>query len=96
MIEEINLASNKLRPANSKSTTTRSQQQGDPLSQIVRVLNSHLAQLQTIDSGARDLAGKVEDAQREARVLGEGQGVMSAGNGGGWIEGFGRSYLGRS
>ena len=88
MIEHINAASTNL-SANQQGSAQR---QDDPLAQIVRVLNGHLQQLQTIDSGAADLSRKVEQAQREARVLGQGQGVRD----GGWIEGFGRSYLGRS
>lgn len=88
MIEEINVASSKL--AGNKQTSA--QRQDDPLAQIVRVLNGHLQQLQTIDAGAADLGKKVEQAQMEARVLGERQGIRD----GGWIEGFGRSYLGRS
>ena len=89
MIEEINVASDKLGSNNKQSTTAR---QDDPLAQIVRVLNGHLQQLQTIDSGAADLAQKVDNAQKEARVLGQRQGIRD----GGWIDGFGRAYLGRS
>lgn len=93
MIEEINIASNKLHNNQAASTSaTGTARQDDPLAQIVRVLNSHLSQLQTIDEGARTLGQKVEQAQKEAQVLGQSQGV----NGGGWVESFGRSYLGRS
>lgn len=93
MIEEINIASNKLHSTTqSSSAPTGAARQDDPLAQIVRVLNSHLSQLQTIDDGARTLGQKVEQAQKEARVIGQNQGV----NGAGWVEGFGRAYLGRS
>ena len=93
MIEEINLASNKLHTNNTSTSNSGSAaRQGDPLAQIVRVLNSHLSQLQTIDDGARTLGQKVEQAQKDARVMGQNQGV----NGAGWAEGFGRAYLGRS
>ena len=88
MIEEINLASGKITtttdPSNPSTAAT-----ADPLAQIVRVLNGHLSQLQTIDAGAAALAEKVEVAQREARSLGGGGGQQT------WVEGFGRSYLGR-
>ena len=87
MIEEINVASGKL-----GNNATAAQRQDDPLAQIVRVLNGHLQQLQSIDAGAADLGRKVEQAQREARSLERGQGIRDQG----WVEGFGRSYLGRS
>jgi nuclear pore complex protein Nup62 len=90
MIEEINVASGKLSSNNTASNA--GQRQDDPLAQIVRVLNGHLQQLQAIDSGAADLGMKVELAQREARSLERGQGIRDQG----WVEGFGRSYLGRS
>lgn len=87
MIEEINAASTKLNSNNNRSSSST----GDPLAQIVRVLNSHLSQLQTIDEGSNALAARVEQAQKEARGLGE----RTGGAGGGWLDGFGRSYLGR-
>ncbi|KAI7525663.1 hypothetical protein KC331_g17399, partial [Hortaea werneckii] len=104
MIDELNSSSTKL-----SSTTSQQQQQNatsDPLADIVRVLNSHLAQLQTIDDGASSLQGRVSQAQRDARQLGGslGGGMNGGVNGsyggaggdaGGWVEGFGRSYLGR-
>lgn len=101
MIDELNSSSTKL------SSTTAQQQQSatsDPLADIVRVLNSHLAQLQTIDEGASSLQGKVSQAQRDARQLGGslgggmnggGSAAYGGGDAGGWVEGFGRSYLGR-
>jgi len=88
MIEEINSASTKL--GNNQQT---SRSADDPLADIVRVLNSHLAQLQTIDSGAAALQGKVANAQREARTLDASQGLN--GEAGRWVDEFGRSYLGR-
>lgn len=88
MIDEINSASTKL------SSTHQQQSRADgPLAEIVRVLNNHLAQLQTIDGGAAELQSKVVAAQREARDLGQGAGVN--GEAGRWVEGFGKSYLGR-
>ena len=91
MIEEINLASSKL-GSNSASSAASASRQDDPLAQIVRVLNQHLQQLQGIDSGAAELGKRVEGAQKEARNLERGQGIREQG----WVEGFGRSYLGRS
>lgn len=84
MIEEINAASTNLRQSN-KSANTQ-----DPLSQIVRVLNGHLAQLQMIDSGASTLQAKVSAAQKEVRSLGR-----SGGLGSDEVDSFARSYLGR-
>jgi len=84
MIEEINLASTDLRQSN-KSADTQ-----DPLSQIVRVLNGHLAQLQLIDSGATSLQQKVAAAQKEVRNIGRNGGLV-----GDEVDAFGRSYLGR-
>lgn len=83
MIEEINSASTNLRQS-SKSANAQ-----DPLSQIVRVLNGHLAQLQLIDSGANALQQKVVAAQREVRGLGRN------GLGGDEVDAFARSYLGQ-
>ncbi|KAK6003176.1 hypothetical protein QM012_001021 [Aureobasidium pullulans] len=78
MIDEINLASTNL----SKSSKTA---ESDPLSQIVRVLNAHLGQLQQIDVGAEQLRQKVESAQKEVRGFG-GRGASDEG-----VEGFMRS-----
>ncbi|KAK0844833.1 FG-nucleoporin nsp1 [Friedmanniomyces endolithicus] len=96
MIEEINSASSKLGSGSSQQQQQAQQSHGqtngsgDPLADIVRVLNSHLAQLQAIDTGASELQGRVAAAQKEARGLGE-----SSGRGQSWVEGFGKSYLGR-
>ncbi|KAH0333678.1 hypothetical protein KCU81_g9763, partial [Aureobasidium melanogenum] len=78
MIDDINLASTNL----SKSSKTA---ESDPLSQIVRVLNAHLGQLQQIDAGAEQLRQKVESAQKEVRGFG-GRGASDEG-----VEGFMRS-----
>lgn len=48
------------------------------LSQIVRVLNSHLQQLQVIDNGTAELSAKIAEAKSESTRLG---GSM---NGNGW------------
>ena len=86
MIEEINVASSKL------SSTKKSDASEDPLAQIVRVLNGHLAQLQAIDKGAQALTIKVEQAQKVVGVAAGRNGVNGNKD---WVEGFGRSYLGR-
>ncbi|KAL8761779.1 MAG: hypothetical protein Q9184_002140 [Pyrenodesmia sp. 2 TL-2023] len=63
MIEEINDAS---------SSLNKNVKPNDPvslLSQIVRVLNSHLSQLQQIDQGAATLQFKVAAAQKASRTF---------------------------
>jgi nuclear pore complex protein Nup62 len=40
------------------------------LSRVVRVLNSHLSQLQKIDMDAALLQAKVHDAQKQTRTMG--------------------------
>ena len=84
MIEEINSASTHLRQS-SKSANAQ-----DPLTQIVKVLNGHLSQLQVIDQGALALQQKVTAAQREARSYGRNGGL-----GNDEVDAFARSYLGR-
>ncbi|EFW17110.1 FG-nucleoporin nsp1 [Coccidioides posadasii str. Silveira] len=54
MIEEVNSASANL------SKTTKAD---EPISQIVRILNSHLSQLQLIDQGTAALRAKINTAQ---------------------------------
>ena len=70
------------------------------LSQVVRVLNSHLTQLQQIDQGAAALTLKVQEAQKATRGLGPIDGgvgrVRGIGNANSEAaDGFWRSYLGR-
>ncbi len=87
MIEEINAASSKLKPNQQDKESNGGE---ESLAQIVRILNGHLSALQSIDAGAEELKGKVEAARKEGRSVGEGV------RGSGWLDGFGRSYLGRS
>lgn len=94
MIEEINSASTSL-TASSKSATVGANDGADPLAQIVRVLNSHLSQLQQIDQGANQLREKVVVAQKEARGLGGRGGLGGLGLEDGGVEGFMRSLNGR-
>ncbi|KAL9121482.1 MAG: hypothetical protein Q9187_001960 [Circinaria calcarea] len=84
MIEEINDASSNL-SKNSKSD--------DPLSQIVRVLNGHLSQLQQIDQGAAALQAKVAAAQKAGKSIRPANGAN--GLGGDAVDDFYRSYMGR-
>lgn len=90
MIEEINLASSSLTKSNKAANGTDSGAGGDPLSQIVRVLNSHLAQLQQIDSGAAALQQRVNAAQKEARGLGGRAGLGGLGLDDGFMRSMGR------
>lgn len=60
------------------------------LSQIVRVLNGHLTQLQWIDANASSLQAKVEAAQKSNSNLGNQYGGEN-----GAAESFYRSYMGR-
>ncbi|PTB65306.1 hypothetical protein BBK36DRAFT_1122164 [Trichoderma citrinoviride] len=82
MVKEINDISGTL----SKGTKAE-----DPLSQIVRVLNSHLTQLQWIDANSSALQAKVAAAQKSSSNLGShyGSGESDA------AESFYRSYMGR-
>lgn len=93
MIEEINLASTSLSASSKNANNAEGAAGADPLAQIVRVLNSHLAQLQTIDQGAAQLQQRVAVAQKEARTMG-GRGGLGLGEEGG-VEGFLRSLNGR-
>jgi nuclear pore complex protein Nup62 len=64
------------------------------ITQIVRILNSHLTQLQTIDQGTVALQEKIAKAQKNAQGLGHANnGGTGAGNGA--VEDFYRSYMGR-
>lgn len=71
MIDEINGVS---------QTLSKSNKPDDPLSQVVRVLNSHLGQLQAIDSGATALQAKIAAAQKEGQRLGGANGWQELGS----------------
>ncbi|KAI2038906.1 FG-nucleoporin nsp1 [Ophidiomyces ophidiicola] len=89
MIEEVNSASANL------SKTTKSD---EPISQIVRILNSHLSQLQLIDQGTAALRAKISSTQQSGSSL---SGLQSQYGGtpgsvsGGAAEDFYRVYMGR-
>jgi len=63
----------------------------DPLSQIVRVLNGHLSQLQWIDTNAAALQAKVQAAQKASANVGSRHGGPESDA----AESFYRSYMGR-
>jgi nuclear pore complex protein Nup62 len=72
------------------------------LSQIVRVLNSHLQQLQVIDAGTAALGAKIDAAKKESSRLGGAIGHGGSINGNGWhgvggdpAEEFYKSFMGR-
>lgn len=81
MVKEINDIS---------GTLSKGAKPEDPLSQIVRVLNGHLTQLQWIDQNASSLQAKVEAAQKSNSNLGNHYGGDN-----GAAESFYRSYMGR-
>lgn len=82
MIKEINEIS---------STVSKGSKPDDPLSQIVRVLNGHLSQLQWIDTNAAALQAKVAAAQKERNSISSHYGGPEQEN----VESFYRSYMGR-
>lgn len=61
MIEEIN---------NTSQTLSKTGKADDPLTKVVRVLNSQLSQLQTIDSGANQLQEKINKVQKDSQRAG--------------------------
>lgn len=82
MITEINDISGSLSKGNKPD---------DPLSQIVRVLNGHLQQLQWIDTNASALQAKVNAAQKASNNMGSKYGNPDSDA----ADGFYRSYMGR-
>ena len=62
------------------------------LSQIVRVLNGHLSQLQQIDQGAAALQAKVLEAQKTSRSAAPMNGMNGRSDA---ADDFYRSYMGR-
>lgn len=81
MIKEINDIS---------GTLSKGSKPDDPLSQIVRVLNNHLGQLQWIDSNAAALQAKVNAAQKASAAIGNQYGGLEQDA----AESFYRSYMG--
>jgi nuclear pore complex protein Nup62 len=77
VIEEINGVSSMLSnssgtddPVCSKQSTLSTLTNSSQLSHVVRVLNSHLSQLQKIDNDASTLQARVQEAQKHARAMG--------------------------
>ena len=63
------------------------------LSQIVRVLNGHLTQLQLIDQGTAALQARIDVAQQERRGI---RGITGlTGSGSDAVDDFYKSYMGR-
>lgn len=63
------------------------------ISQVVRVLNSHLTQLQQIEQGAAALQAKVIAAQKAGTSAGPSNGFSGPTSEA--VDGFYRSYMGR-
>ncbi|KAL8992823.1 MAG: hypothetical protein Q9169_006809 [Polycauliona sp. 2 TL-2023] len=84
MVEEINDAS---------SSLNRNSKPDDPLSQVVRVLNSHLTQLQQIDQGANALKLKVAAAEKASRSMGATNGFNGPSSDA--ADSFYRSFMGK-
>ncbi|MCJ1320953.1 FG-nucleoporin nsp1 [Xylographa vitiligo] len=84
MIENINDASSNL---------SKNGKPDDALSQIVRVLNGHLSQLQQIDQGAATLQSRVLEAQKASRAAAPMNGMNGIRNDA--ADDFYRSYMGR-
>lgn len=83
MIKEINDMS---------GTLSKGSKPDDPLSQIVRVLNGHLSQLQWIDTNASALQAKVAAAQKASANMASSQYGNPESDA---AESFYRSYIGR-
>jgi nuclear pore complex protein Nup62 len=89
MVEEVNSAS---------ATLSKTNKADEPISQIVRILNTHLSQLQTIDQGTTELQTKVTAAQKAGQAMSSrfGHGYSISGSGtGNAADDFYRSYMGR-
>ncbi|KAL8853556.1 MAG: hypothetical protein Q9221_001542 [Calogaya cf. arnoldii] len=84
MVEEINDAS---------SSLNKNSKPDDPLSQVVRVLNSHLTQLQQIDQGVNALKLKVAAAEKASRNLGPTNGFNGPSSDA--ADSFYRSFMGK-
>lgn len=65
------------------------------ITHIVRILNSHLTQLQAIDQGTMALQAKINAAQKASHGLGFPGINGSNGTGRGAADDFYRSYMGR-
>ncbi|EXJ67046.1 uncharacterized protein A1O5_09692 [Cladophialophora psammophila CBS 110553] len=91
MVDEVNAAN---------ASLSRSGKGDEPITQIVKILNSHLIQLQAIDQGTQALQEKVAAAQKVASQLGYLAGYRSSSTNdgsdtGAAVQDFYRSYMGR-
>ncbi|KIW89030.1 uncharacterized protein Z519_10515 [Cladophialophora bantiana CBS 173.52] len=91
MVDEVNAAN---------ASLSRSSKGDEPITQIVKILNSHLIQLQAIDQGTQALQEKVAAAQKAASQLGYLAGYRSSStidgsDTGAAVQDFYRSYMGR-
>ncbi|EGE01618.1 nucleoporin Nsp1 [Trichophyton equinum CBS 127.97] len=89
MIEEVNTAS---------ATLSKTSKADEPISQIVRILNSHLSQLQLIDQGTAALRAKITASQKLGNSMStfkNGTPRIAGSGSGGAAEDFYRSYMGR-
>ncbi|RMD41553.1 hypothetical protein DV735_g3556, partial [Chaetothyriales sp. CBS 134920] len=84
MVEEVNAANASLHK-NGKAD--------EPITQIVRILNTHLSQLRAIDQGTAALQKKMADAQKAAHGLAYLPGAKSEARAA--VDDFYRSYIGR-
>ncbi|RMZ89139.1 hypothetical protein DV736_g3635, partial [Chaetothyriales sp. CBS 134916] len=84
MVEEVNAANASLHK-NGKAD--------EPITQIVRILNTHLSQLQVIDQGTAALQKKMADSQKAAHGLAYLPGANSEARAA--VDDFYRSYIGR-
>ncbi|KIX07656.1 uncharacterized protein Z518_02309 [Rhinocladiella mackenziei CBS 650.93] len=85
MVEEVNAAN---------ASLSKDGKADEPITQIVKILNSHLIQLQAIDQGTIALQEKMAAAQKSASNLGYLTSSMN-GNSGAAVQDFYRSYMGR-
>lgn len=101
MVEEVNAANASLskngkadEPVSDISWMSRPVLMPLQITQIVRILNSHLSQLQAIDQGTAALQARVTEAQKAADGLGYLNGGAN-GDGRAAVDDFYRSYMGR-
>lgn len=101
MVEEVNAANAGLsktgkadEPVRSPSSSVSALLTFIQITQIVKILNTHLNQLQAIDQGASVLQNKVAEAQKAARGIGYLNGPNGT-EGTGAVDDFYRSYMGR-
>ncbi|EXJ59618.1 hypothetical protein A1O7_03764 [Cladophialophora yegresii CBS 114405] len=86
MVEEVNAAN---------ASLSRNGKGDEPITQIVKILNSHLIQLQAIDQGTQALQEKVAAAQKAASQLGYLNASSLNASSGAAVQDFYRSYMGK-